>query len=276
MKYTSALYLFCLCLVALSTAHSRQWNYDYEGYNISVTGRPNVHGVSVLVTKNHSAVEPAQKDIILERFYKSLAHKNHTCPDSRTQIITFAPNVNKLEQNVTNTVYQFAQSKNWYTVALLVENATRDNFLDYASCPNLVALFYDGDADTQFITTYDLPVSHIDIGQLQWNYNVTTYWLACQAFNPPMLDAVTAAQPRRWAAGRNDLQVGPSDRAAAHAMIQAINGSCLAESFDIEARKYDQILDIWGYGGYGPNMLVNDERYPMPCGGTELRAGKGP
>jgi hypothetical protein len=190
------------------------------------------------------------------------------CPDNATQFVAFCPNDNQLEQGVTREVYQFAVDASLNSVLLLLDNATRANFLNYSSCPNLVGLFYDGDANRESITAYDGFIDYTDIGRLDWNYSVTSYWLACQAFNPPMLDAMTRVRPRRWAAGRNDLLIGTSDNAAARAMIAAINGSCLAESFDRAVKKLDRTGDVWGYGGFGPNIFRGDNVL-LPCGGLE-------
>lgn len=194
----------------------------------------------------------------------------YSCPDTSIQVVAFAPNNLPIELQVTKDVAQTATDLGFKTKLLLVENATRANFLSYAQCPKLIALFYDGDANNDVITAHDKVISHYDIAALNWNYRVTTYWLACQAFNSPMLDAVTAAKPRRWAAGRSDLGVGASDQAAAWAMKQALNGSCLEESFDKGIQEYDKNpLDFWGFGGYGPNILVDSLIYPIPCGGME-------
>ena len=132
-----------------------------------------------------------------------------------------------------------------------MENATIDNFLSYARCPNLVALFYDGDADPEAITAYDGLIFYTDIAQLSWNYQVVSYWVACEAYTSPMLNAITSAQPRRWASGISDLLVGPSDIAGSVAMKSALNNSLLEESFRLAVNTYDVDDDEWGFGGFG-------------------------
>lgn len=186
-----------------------------------------------------------------EKVFRAIARDNYTCPDLSVEVVVFAPNNIEIEQNVTLKVYRAALNLSYSSVKLLIENATTTSFLSYARCPKLKALFYDGDADPSAITTYDGLVTYVDMQSVMWNYTVISYWLACQAYNPPMLISMTQVAPRRWAAGRNNLEVGPSDNAAAEAMIDALKGRPLEESFNNAKKKWDVDADHWGFGGFG-------------------------
>jgi hypothetical protein len=175
----------------------------------------------------------------------------YECPDTSTEVVVFAPNVNIIEVNASMYVYNASVSMGYATTLLLQSNATRNAFLNYSRCPNLKALFYDGDADSDAILTVDGLVYFTDIALLDWKYQVVSYWLACEAYNDPMLQSVTNAKPRRWAAGVNDLLIGPSDTAAAVAMKSALAGEHLDQSFLAAVASYDTSSDIWGFGGFG-------------------------
>jgi hypothetical protein len=175
----------------------------------------------------------------------------YKCPNGLTEVVVFAPNDNDIEVNASMEVYNASVAGGYQTVLLLHSNATRNAFLNYSRCPNLKALFYDGDADREAVVTVDGLVYFTDIAVLDWGYQVITYWLACEAYNDPMLYSVTGAKPRRWAAGINDLLIGPSDTAAAAAMVAALGGAHLDESFLAALAKYDVSSDVWGLGGFG-------------------------
>lgn len=195
-------------------------------------------------TKTNSTDVISNLDTIrLSRWYK--------CPNLNTEVVVFAPNINDIEINASMDVWNFSVTKGYQTVLLLHSNATRDAFLNYSRCPNLKSLFYDGDADSQAIVTADGLVYYSDIELLDWNYQVISYWLACEAYNDPMLQSVTMVRPRRWAAGINDLLIGPSDQAAAEAMKSALSGAPLDQSFLEALAKYDTSSDRWGFGGFG-------------------------
>lgn len=183
------------------------------------------------------------------------------CPDDSIQFLAFAPNGwSDLEIQITKGVAKFAKSHGLKTKLLLDDKATRTSYLNYMSCPKLVGNFYDGDANPDVITTYDGEISAEDIGGKllhRFEYKVTNIWLACQAYNDPMKTAMLdAAQSQKYAAGVNDLMVGPSDKAAACAMKAAIKGKPMKEAFDGCYEKKDDPADIWGWGGDGANIFA--------------------
>lgn len=187
-------------------------------------------------------------------------HEAHTatgvCPDESIQFIAFCPNQNELELSITNEVADTAEAHGLVTKRLLVADATRTNYLNYMACPNLIGNFYDGDANPYLITTNDGSISASDMSNVRFRGKVTNYWLACEAYNDPMKSAVlTSASTQKYAAGINDLIVGPSDRTAACAMISAIQGDQLSSSFESCKTTNDNTADQWGYGGSGSDYF---------------------
>jgi hypothetical protein len=182
-----------------------------------------------------------------------------TCPDTTTQFISFAENDDSLEQSTTAEVTQAAQAKNLKTVTLLISQATRQNYLNYMSCPALEGNFYDGDANPQALATADGMVSSDDISTVlkgKFKYWVTNIWVACEAYNDPMLSAVqNDAQAKKYAAGINDLEVGPSDKAAACAMEAALANNPMTGAFNDCVQKDDTADDHWGWGGNGSDLF---------------------
>ncbi len=185
-----------------------------------------------------------------------------TCPDPTVQFIAFAPNQNQLELDITEGVAKFAEAAGLKTKRLYVKDATTENYINYLTCPKLEGNFYDGDANPQIITTNDGAVSHgIFETTLKnaFDQKVTNIWLACEAFNDPMKSAVIdSAQAQKYAAGINDLLIGPSDYAAACAMDAAITGDTIHHAMTRCIASLDKTQDNWGFGGKGSNKFTYD------------------
>jgi hypothetical protein len=203
-----------------------------------------------------------------------VAPSHAACPDSFVQFIAFAPNDIQLEQDVTLDVASAATAAKLKTVKLLKSQATRDSYLNYMTCPKLLGNFYDGDANPQLIITVDSVISADDIKTIlkgKFQYRTTNIWLACEAYNNPMLSAVVDdAQTKKFAAGINDLLVGPSDNAGACAMKAAIAGKPMQASFNTCYKQFDVPDDHWGFGGNGSDSFwsggyVCSTSFPAPA-----------
>jgi len=186
-------------------------------------------------------------------------HDQPKCPDQEVQFISFCPNDNKLELDITKEVAAAAEKSGLKTVTLLKTDATRQAYLDYMSCPRLQGNFYDGDSNPEEFITNDGVITHSDFNTLldkAFRFRVVNIWLACEAFNDPMLSAVVeSAQAQKYAAGINNLLVGPSDKAGACTMEAALEGKPISTSFDECYKKYDDPQDHWGLGGKGSDLL---------------------
>ncbi len=187
------------------------------------------------------------------------SHDSATCPDASIQFIAFAPNDNDLEQQVTVEVATAAEKAGLKTIRLLKGDATRQAYMNYMACPNLIGNFYDGDANTGEMVTVDGTINSDDYSTTlkgAFRHKVVNIWLACEAYNDPMLTAVKdTAMSQKYAAGINDLEVGPSDKAAACAMEAAIGGQAVTAAFQACYKKLDKSDDHWGFGGDGADYL---------------------
>jgi hypothetical protein len=181
------------------------------------------------------------------------------CPDTSIEFIAMCPNDDSLEQNITKDVAQYAQSHGLKTVELLLTQATSENYLNYMACPNLKGNFYDGDSNPEEFVTYDGLISSSEIAKLlkgQFRFQVTNIWLACEAFNDPIKSSIIeTAQTQKYAAGINDLLVGPSDNTAACAMKAGIDGNPMTASFKACYDQLDSPEDQWGFDGHGSDYF---------------------
>jgi hypothetical protein len=198
----------------------------------------------------------------IQRHYVARAERtvtNVSCPDDATEFISFAPNNDDFEQGIARDVANEAQAKGLKTVLLLGEAATRQAYMNYMSCPNLKGNFYDGDSNPEEMITADESITAQDYATTlkgAFRFRVTNIWLACEAFNNPMLDsAMNQAASQKYAAGINDLQVGPSDNAAACAMKAAINGQPMTAAFQACYQQLDNSEDHWGFDGQGSDLF---------------------
>ena len=182
-----------------------------------------------------------------------------TCPDSKIQFIVFAPNDDKFEHEISQSIEQYATSHNLNVVAYYGKTATRQNYLNAMACPQLKGNFYDGDGDPYVIVTNDGIISYQDITKVlakKFRFKVTNIWLACLSFNDPIKSSMLRdAQSQKYAAGINDLDVGPSDMTAACAMVAAIDGKPMTASFQTCSAEYDDAHDQWGFDGSGTDYF---------------------
>ena len=208
---------------------------------------------------DHYELQAVERDYHLQpadtQQQPGLAVQNIRCPDDTVEFLAVAPNDDQLELDITRDVAAAAKAKGLVTVELLTTQATRQNYLSYMTCPNLRGNFYDGDADPELITTSDGVISADDLQAAlthKFAYKVTNIWLACEAFNDPMLSTmIDQVQSRKYAAGINDLEVGPSDRAAACAMKDALDGQPMTAAFQSCKDQLDSGEDQWGFDGHG-------------------------
>ena len=181
------------------------------------------------------------------------------CPDESIEFIAFAPNDFPLEQQITIDVANAAKAKGLKVISLLRQDATHDNYINYMACPNLKGNFYDGDANPQVLATVDGQIKSEEFSSLlkaKFRYKVTNIWLACEAFNDPIRSSlIEDDQSQKYAAGLNDLLVGPSDRAAACTMKAALTGAAMTPAFHDCYTKFDSPQDHWGFDGHGSDYF---------------------
>lgn len=186
---------------------------------------------------------------------------NLECPNQDVEFLTFAPNDEPTEQSTAKEVAAEAAKHGLKSVSLLIKDATHDMLIAFLKCPNLKGVFYDGDANPSEITTNDgeLEASEF-VRYFKFGKRVTHIWLACQAYNDPMLSTmITSAEAQKYAAGINDLQIGSSDRTAACAMKAALDGQPMTASFwrcyDTQDKPIDNWVDRWGFDGPGSDLF---------------------
>jgi hypothetical protein len=184
---------------------------------------------------------------------------NAKCPDPTVQMLAVCPNDDSLELNVTNEVAAAAHAKGLKTQVILKTDLTHDAYLNWMTCPNLKGNFYDGDANTDVLSVSDGEITASEFSTIlkaKFRYKVVNIWLACEAYNDPMLTAIRDTdQSQKYAAGVNDLDVGPSDEAGACAMEAAIAGKPMTAAFQDCYKRMDNTKDQWGFGGKGSDTF---------------------
>lgn len=222
----------------------------------------NVTRIDVDASLRATKVTPSYKRTAEDEVHAG-ATTQYTCPDPTVQFLSWCPNDDSLEISITNEVAAAAKAAGLKTVTLLKSQATHDVVMSYFACPNLVGNFYDGDANTDEMVTYNGQITASEFtSSVNFRSDVTNIWLACEAYNDPMLSAVqTTAKSQKYAAGINDLEVGPSDKAAACAMEAAIKGKAMTQAFQDCYNQVDTTADHWGFGGAGSDYLGKEPGY---------------
>lgn len=186
------------------------------------------------------------------------------CPDDSIEFIAFAADVyGDISKKVTKEVAEAAKAHSLKTVGLWkTKKATRENYLNYMSCPNLKGNFYNGYTNSDYsdqIATVDGVISYSDFDTLlnkKFRYKVTNIWVIDRGYNDPLKTSlIDVAQSQKYAAGIGELLVGPSDHTAACAMKAAMNGEPMKAAFDACYLQYDSKEDQWGFGGNGADIF---------------------
>ncbi len=221
-----------------------------------------VTSTSIRIDKLRAVREEVREDLPENRAKeKALADSTTVfCPDENVQFISFSHRQLHWYQKAANEVAEVAEKAGFNTVRLLKSQATRQNYLNYLSCPNLVADFYDGDANPNQLETFDAPISAQDISILLkgvFRNHVTHVWVACKAFNDPMLSAMVAdAGSQKFIAGVVDLVSGYADRTGVCTMESALQGDAISTSLEDCRAKYDlKFHNKWGIAGSGSDFL---------------------
>jgi hypothetical protein len=181
------------------------------------------------------------------------------CPDPTVQFIALSTSGDGMRADVTKEVASAAQSHNLKTVLLLGDQATREAYLNYMSCPALLGNFYDGDGDPSSIEAIDGSIGADDFSGVMkegFRLKVFNLWVACQSYNDPLLASVQKdAKAKKYAAGISDLADGPSDDAAKCAMEAAIEGKPMTAASKDCYDQHDDSSDQWGFGGDGGDLF---------------------
>ena len=193
------------------------------------------------------------------------SHDDVHCTTPDIQSIAFAPNDDvkypddELEQTLTIQVDEAAKAHGLKTLRLLGKDASRSNYLNAMTCPQLEGNFYDGDANPDLIITHDGFISAFEVKHYlskQFRYKVVNIWLACQAFQDPFKSVMLVdAESQKYAAGINNLLIGPSDRAAVCTMIAAFDNKPMTAAFQDCYQKLDDPRDHWGFDGNGTDYF---------------------
>jgi len=186
------------------------------------------------------------------------------CPNPATQILIFTtskttPIYTGITYRMTLAVANYAKTKGLETVMLAGKDATRTNYLNYLTCPNLIANYYDGYGSNTHIDTIDGVISANDFEKLfnkQFKYRVVNIFTSSYAFEDPMQSTmIDTVQSQKFASGINDLTIGVSDVTGTCIMVNIIDGQSITESVKHCVEDWENYDDQWGAGGKGSDYL---------------------
>jgi hypothetical protein len=159
------------------------------------------------------------------------------CPDPALEFIVFSPSSEPISQSISELVARAAVAHSLKVASYIGASATRQQYLNAMSCPLLKGNFYDGDGTVFLITARDGVISAMDFQTLlkkQFRFKVVNIWVA---------------------SGINSLEVGPSDRTGACAMLAAMAGKPMTTAFHLCNQRLDNKTDHWGFDGSGSDYF---------------------
>jgi hypothetical protein len=181
------------------------------------------------------------------------------CPDPALEFIVFSPSSEPISQSISELVARAAVAHSLKVASYIGASATRQQYLNAMSCPLLKGNFYDGDGTVFLITARDGVISAMDFQTLlkkQFRFKVVNIWVACNSFRNPMKTTMLVdTQSQKFASGINSLEVGPSDRTGACAMLAAMAGKPMTTAFHLCNQRLDNKTDHWGFDGSGSDYF---------------------
>lgn len=179
------------------------------------------------------------------------------CPDKDVQLLSIAPNADMYGQQESAlevaSAGTYAQLK---TQTLLGLAATRQNILNYLSCPNLLGVFFDGDGNQDLIGTTDGVITSDDFKTLfsgHFHYHTIFAFASANSFQEPLQNTmIHDIQAQKYIASNDAIYGGPADKTAACTMIALIEN----QNRDIDTsylgcyQTFGQ-QDQWEVSGFG-------------------------
>lgn len=192
-----------------------------------------------------------------------------SCPDPTTQFIVFAPSDDghpPIMQQEAETIAQLAEKSGLKTIRLTLKDTktalpTRENYLRYLSCPNLIGTFATthGYADGKIETSEpNIYITAADVSQYlkgKFKYKVMVFWDACLVFSTPMATAlIEDAQAQKFIAGITRLPINKGAEISMCAMEKILTNRG-TKNITIT----DALNQCWGYDPYGKDPYTNNK-----------------
>ena len=134
------------------------------------------------------------------------------CPDNSIEFVSataYPQYPSALNYTVNN--YQLAVAMGYNAQILVGPAATRQNYLNYLSCPNLGGFSNIGHGDQGEIFVYDGAVTSQDLAGLNFQNRTTIIFNSCNVMNDPMSTVMDNNGARFYAGGVSDLMIGSSE-----------------------------------------------------------------
>jgi hypothetical protein len=167
------------------------------------------------------------------------------CPDSTVEFVAgtaypeFPTALNYTVQN-----YLLASSMGYRSEILVGVAATRQNYLDYLSCPNLGGFNNIGHGDPNEIFVYDGSITSDDLQSYNLANLTTVVFNSCNVMNDPMSTVMNGNGARFFAGGISELMIGSSEPVTYCFWQNAFSGNNMTSSLS-QCSQLDP-SDQWG------------------------------
>lgn len=181
------------------------------------------------------------------------------CPDTSTQYVSataFDGYPSALNYTVLN--FWLATGVGLSSQLLVGMAATRQNYLDYLSCPGLEGFNNIGHGTPQEILVYDGSISSDDLSGYDFQGLSVILFNSCNVMDPPMSTAMVTANTRFYAGGISELQIGTSEPVTYCFWQAALTESNMSASA-ASCATLDP-LDVWGYEDPSGNNYFGTKR----------------
>lgn len=183
------------------------------------------------------------------------------CPDPSVQLLSIAPHATiYAQQESALAVASAGIEAHLKTQTLLGLAATRQNILDYLSCPNLLGVFFDGDGNQTLISASDDVITSNELKTYfsgHFHYHTIFAFVSANGFQDPLETVMTQdLQAQKYIASQDVLYGGPTDKTAACTMIAMIENP--TQEIQVSFLGCNQAFgaqDHWGIVGAGADYF---------------------
>jgi hypothetical protein len=214
--------------------HLSGTNYGYQLSKVYYTSE---YKITKLVTPYKATYQERQSGLAKLR--------TPVCPDVSIQYVAAtAFDIYPSALNYTVLNYWLASGAGLSSQLLVGLAATRQNYLDYLSCPGLEGFNNIGHGTPNEIFVYDGSISSDDLLNYDFQGLTVIVFNSCNVMDPPMSNTMVSANTRFYAGGISELQIGTSEPVTYCFWQAALSESNMTSSAKL-CSALDP-LDVWG------------------------------
>ena len=222
--------------------HLSEYTYGY------LVSRVWFYQLKDAVGNNHyiaAEIETPYRPNTAMQHYGLTALRPGVCPDNATEYVAgTACQEYPTAANYTFADYMLADNQGLGAQLLIGLSATRQNYVDFMSCPQLGGFNNIGHGSPDAILLTDGVLTSDDFAGMKFRNITSIIFNSCQVMNPPMSDVMNANGARFYSGGISTLTIGTSEPVTYCFWQSVLQGRNMTETLTDCANMDPN--DVWG------------------------------